>query len=287
MKKFLITLLILIIAGGVVFYFGWIQIQVPAEGYVVFFSKTNGYDDRIIKPGEFVWRWQRLIPKNVTLYTFEPEPEESTVTVTGTLPSGSFYSRYLEGDPEFSWEADIFLRYSLKPESLPALVRDNHITPETLPDYFKTVRQKVEAFAFPRIVNHINTAGSSGTIYGDITRMEEQLSESLAASFPHLDFFDIHLVSFDFPDMELYGKGKQYYNQITDLEQRIRREEISNAAAEEAERNRGLSLLKEYGKVLTDYPVLMDYLELKGDFSGITSAENSRALPVLPEAEEQ
>ena len=90
----------------------------------------------------------------------------------------------------------------------------------------------------------------------------------------------------DIPDLELYQKGKRNYQQISSLEQRVRSEEISAAAEEEAEKSRALSLLKEYGKVLSEYPVLMDYLEMTGSFEGL-AAPRTDGLPALPETGEE
>jgi hypothetical protein len=57
MKKFIFLFIILLIAGGCAFFFGWIQILIPAETYAVAFTKTGGFDDEVIEPGKFVWRW--------------------------------------------------------------------------------------------------------------------------------------------------------------------------------------------------------------------------------------
>jgi hypothetical protein len=77
MKAFLITLIILVVLAGAAFYFGWLQILLPAENYAVIFTKTGGYDETVVRPGEFSWRWQRLIPTNMTVYTFDLHPRSA------------------------------------------------------------------------------------------------------------------------------------------------------------------------------------------------------------------
>ena len=219
MKKFLITLLFLIIAGGVVFYFGWVQIQIPAEGYAVFFSKTNGYDEDVIEPGKFVWRWQRLIPTNVKMHIFEPEIHEHTVTVEGELPSGALYADFLRGDPDFSWQTKIFIRFTINPESLPELVQNEHVQPEELSAYYDSVYEKTESYVYPRVLSYLNKADNSGEITTDVTGLEEILYDALSDSFPSIDFVDIHIASLEMPDLDLYLKGKRNYQQISSLEQ--------------------------------------------------------------------
>ena len=173
MKKFFITLLFLIIAGGVVFYFGWIQIQIPAEGYGVFFSKTNGYEDDVIQPGEFVWRWQRLIPTNVTIHVFQPEVKEHTVTVKGELPSGPLYAEFLRGEPDFSWQSEIYTRFTINPESLPSLVKNESITAENLSGYYNSVYNKTESYVYPRLLDYLGGTEASGALLTDLTELEK------------------------------------------------------------------------------------------------------------------
>ncbi len=265
MKKFLITLLILIIAGGVVFYFGWVQIQIPPEGYAVFFSKTHGYDENIILPGEFVWKWQRLIPTNVTLHVFSPEIQETTVSVKGELASGSFYAQYLQGSPDFSWEVEIYLRYTLKPESLPRLVRDEHVTSDSLQDYYKTLHKKVEGYIYPQVHESL-----TNTNFADL---EENLTVSLSQSFPTIEFIDVYVVQAALPDMKLYEEGKNYYLEMVDLENKLKQAETEKTTVEDLKKNLSLNVLREYGEILSDYPVLMEYLELKGSFTDLTIPE--------------
>ena len=40
MKKALVTLIILLVLGGVVFYFGWVQIRLPADACAVIFTSS-------------------------------------------------------------------------------------------------------------------------------------------------------------------------------------------------------------------------------------------------------
>lgn len=277
MKKFFITLLILIIAGGVVFYFGWVQIQVPAEGYAVIFSKTHGYDEKVIKPGDFTWRWQRLIPTNVKLHVFEPEIHETTVSVNGTLPSGALYAKYLKGAPDFSWEIEVYLRSTLRPEELPSLLREEHISEDNISDYFDSVSKKVKGTITPRVRDYLGGSGPTRNALADFTDLEETLRGALSNSFPAVDFMEVHISSVDVPDFDLYRKGKDHYLEMVEVENRIRREETERAAAEDVTKNRDLTILKEYGKILSDYPILMDYLELKGSFSELSASEVSKA----------
>ena len=53
MKKFLISLFILIIFSAVVFFFGWTQYRVKPEEFGVVISKTDGIDETPVENGKF------------------------------------------------------------------------------------------------------------------------------------------------------------------------------------------------------------------------------------------
>ena len=71
MKKFFLSLFIIILFAGAVFFIGWGQFAVPAGSYGVMVSKTSGISEKTIVPGEFCWFWERLLPTNVSMRTFQ------------------------------------------------------------------------------------------------------------------------------------------------------------------------------------------------------------------------
>ncbi len=68
--KFFIWLIVLLAISGTVFFFGWLQFSVPAGSYGVMLSKSGGYYNEVITPGEFSWRWERLVPTNSEILIF-------------------------------------------------------------------------------------------------------------------------------------------------------------------------------------------------------------------------
>jgi hypothetical protein len=270
MKKFFITLLFLIIAGGVVFFFGWISIQIPPESYAVISSKTGGYEDEVITPGEFAWRWERLIPTNVKIHVFSPQPKASTVTVSGALPSSDLYAQYLQGSPNFEWEIILYASYRINPESLPELLTEEKIDSGSIDSLYTGIKEKIRGFVYPYINDFFREAGTSGASIPSFTDLKEILAARLQENFSHVLFDDIHVQSSTIPDMSLYREGKDNYLELTETENKIRLEELKKATAEGVTEASRIDILREYGKLLTDYPVLLDFLELKGSFNELT-----------------
>ena len=89
--RFFLTLLILLGACGTAFWFGLLSIDLEEGEYGVVYTKLKGYEDQAIKSGDFIWRWEALIPTNLTLHTFTLEPRVVALKSSGTLPSGDYY----------------------------------------------------------------------------------------------------------------------------------------------------------------------------------------------------
>jgi hypothetical protein len=152
MKKFLISLFILIILGGAGFFFGWAQMPVPPGAYGVLRSKTHGVDETLIREGEFRWIWYKLIPTNTETLVFTLKPVSWPFKVQGSLPSGNTDAAAAGVDADFSYELSGTLFFSIKPELLPALVDNNGIGDQGgLEEYENKLAQALEAFVVRRV----------------------------------------------------------------------------------------------------------------------------------------
>ncbi|WP_253677173.1 hypothetical protein [Treponema sp. OMZ 788] len=152
MKKrtsFLIWFFILIILGGTAFFFGWMQFSVPAGSYGVMLSKSGGYHDKLVIPGEFMWRWERLVPTNSKILTFNLSPIEVEYKSDGQLPSADKFSVVMEQKHDFTWKLGIRVSASVRPESLIPLVKNASIkTQSGLDDFVENkVREGAEKAA--------------------------------------------------------------------------------------------------------------------------------------------
>ena len=67
MKRLLVALFVLVVIAAAVFFFGWVQFQIPPDAHGVIFTKTNGWEEEVVDPGTFVWRWQSLADESHAL----------------------------------------------------------------------------------------------------------------------------------------------------------------------------------------------------------------------------
>jgi hypothetical protein len=268
MKAFLIILVILVILAGVVFYFGWVQIHLPAEHYAVVFTKTGGYDKEVIRPGEFSWRWERLIPTNMTLYIFDLHPWSKKVSFQGSLPSADLYSSILPENPDFSYRGEVDVTFTIAPKSLPALVAEKKLLPDQLEDYYSDQAQALSNSVL-QILKGMDADPA------DTVALNRRVERELASAAPDLEISNLNVQVKHLPDMDLYELAQSSYQDLVQTRDRSRAEAVARLAEEQvraenarAREKADLEALREYGELLNEYPILLKAMavqKLSGD----------------------
>jgi hypothetical protein len=268
MKKFLVTLLLLIILGSAAFFYGWAQFSVPPGFYGVVFSKTHGVDSEPVREGEFRWIWYKLIPTNVKIAVFKLENLKFPIEFNSALPSGNNYASFAGlSNADFSWDLRGEISFSLDPESLVQLTSSLNITDqEELDAFFNDTAKYIEILI-------LRTLSSSDT---DNMRIENILSgnrdiemeREIAAHFPEIRDFSLRIQSAKYPDFILYRQIRQLYEEFMESQ----REYISTAFGRRAESHIESRLhfeeLERYGELLTKYPILLEYMAMERNSGG-------------------
>ena len=116
MKKAILIFILLVIAAGVVLYFGWVNVK---PGYfVIAHSTLTGTVEYPLESGKIHWLWQKLIPKSFHLYTIEREPVSLSFTTTHSLPGSEQLAEF--GKFDLTIRTDI--QYSIEYEAARKLI---------------------------------------------------------------------------------------------------------------------------------------------------------------------
>ena len=266
----LISILLLLGVAGVIFVAGWIQILLPPATYGVLFSKTGGFDPRVMAPGVFVWRWERVIPNNVTLFLFEVQPHSIETRLSGELPSAEAVASMLPGAAgaaDFRYRATVSVTFAVRPEALPALVSGAGLTPEDLNHW-----TEMKGTAMGRAALELLQRRAQATALTDLAALEAEILDPLAAGFPKLQVMGVRFSDLHLPDIEVYERGRRAYLELMDAQYEARRAAVIDLAqererglADQEARRAALQVLREYGVVLQEYPVLIQFLALQND----------------------
>ncbi len=264
--RFFLTLIILLAAGGFVFYRGWIQWEIPEGHSAAVFTKTGGWDSRTYRAGEFSWRWERIFPTNMTLYLLPDSRRILNFTHRGTLPSGKVYAQAVSRIEDFSYAYELSLVYRIQGDKIPGLLSRGELeTPEAQDKGWpaSSVVPVETASWYERYDQLIQaeTAQLKPPEEGS-PPIGEQLRKKLEERFPALHFESITLLNRTVPDYDLYQEAKEItLKGLRSRENRLFAAETQRRL-EEQEREERIDILRRYGEVFSEYPVLLDYFEM-------------------------
>ncbi|MDR0908489.1 MAG: hypothetical protein LBM77_01870 [Spirochaetaceae bacterium] len=265
-SKFLIWLIILILLGGTVFYFGWVQLKVPPGSVGVVRSKTHGINTELVREGRFCWLWYALIPTNVNLSIFTPDVQQKSININGMLPSGDIYRNFIGTEASnnaFSYKIDGSISFSVRPDAIPLLMEERNIENQAaLEQYEASLSQDIISFIQQEV---FASAGNSASLQ---KLMQNEADSSLLGAvikqFPLIENVSLTLNTVQYPDFALYDSARGLYQEYLALQSSQMNADIENAAQRRVQLQTRISELAQYGELLQKYPVLLDYLRLEG-----------------------
>jgi len=264
MKKFLITLLFLVIIGGVAFFFGWAQFSVPPGQYGVINSKTHGFDPDVVRSGEFRWVWYKLIPTNVHIAVFSLEQTKFPIDFNSSLPSGDTYSNFAGiTNADFSWNLRGEISFGINPDMLASIAAQHNLTgQEALDEYLLNIAKDIEVIILRALSSDSESERIEKVMSGNPDALMEQ---EINARFPEIRDFSFTINSAKYPDFILYRQIRQLYEEFLVRQ----REYVTAAFGRRAENHIETQLhfgeLERYGELLTKYPVLLEYLAMQNN----------------------
>lgn len=227
MKKsifwFIFKLTILAIIAGAIFFVGYVQFKVPLGKYGVMLSKSSGYYEKLISHDEFTWRWERLIPTNAIILTFDLSPILMEENFDGMLENGERYAKVLAQGAVFSWKASIRLKVNIEHDKLIEIIKANNIKDQD--ELNSYIREHVESLmnnAIEEAVAFYQEQSNEYTIENFKARCKNYFEEK-ASSLVKLDVVSFQ---FDSPDFATYSIARETYIENANIKKAIMEEKI-------------------------------------------------------------
>lgn len=270
MRRFFANLIVLVVAAAAVFFVGWVQFAVKPGNCAVMVSKTGGVHEKPVLGGVFTWRWERLLPTNLSLRMFETAPYESRKTVSGELPSAEMYAAQLSQKADFSYRIDMKIQLSVQPQQMVALVRERDLKgQEELESYLE-----VKADLAARAVAEYLLAGREGLLGDPLALSGDELAAVATANrsdFNGFSLVGVDIVSASLPDLGLYMLARESFINYQARFDAEKEEKLSMQVKEHIEQDRILTQLEVLGSLLQKYPQL-DELSKNGDITSLLNA---------------
>ncbi len=270
MKKLLLIVFIFLILGGTIFYFGWIQLRIDKDEYGIVFTKVRGYREKALVPGKFSWSAAALIPKNIEITTLPAAPRTVFISSRQDLPSKAEYGSVVAGSADFSYSVKFYVSFALKSDYAVVLVRDKGFTAETVESWYAVMEEAIESAAMKEIRIFFDNTGASPSSVFLSEADEKKLRTRVQAHFDQIYISDLDFISISLPDLELYETAKVYYLELTAVKNSSLQKEMIETAKQRAENEVQIDLLKRYGSLFEEFPILIDYIKADPDLKSLS-----------------
>ena len=261
MKKFIFWFVFFIIITAVVLFFGWVR--VPENSVALGFSTITGYDNTLMESGRLNWRWQKLIPKCYVLKIYPLKTVSTEVSVVQTLPSGDLYASEMPGKPDFSFAVKYAVSYKIKEDSLYNLATSGMISDGGLETFYDKVKELIRNGASALLVEEMAKA-IDGNAFSQ-KDLENGVKARIGGQLSDVEIISFETVEANFPDIELYKKAKARYLEILKKQQELSARQEKEMAGFNNKIDNQIDLLKKYGDLLTQYPILIEYFKSKNE----------------------
>lgn len=262
-RKLIIVTLIVLTCAAAVFFFGWTQFSVPAGKYGVMLSKSGGYYPQAIMPGNFTWRWERIVPTNAQILVFDLTPRQVNYTADGLLPSADLYSKVLNTKDDFSWSFGMEALVTLKPGQLVSIVEKNTIqTQEALESYIDShIQAMLQTIMYRYVSELIDNPYEYQQIKTDYHILSEKIKGELAKTAGQ-DFSveAVTLTKLTIPDIHTYKIAEQAYNTYEQQREMLLAETAAKEAQYSASEQFQIDRLTKWGDFLAKYPHIIELI---------------------------
>ncbi len=251
-------------AAAAVFFVGWVQIRVPRGSHALLVSKTSGWDEALRSPGTFLWRWEALLPTNLSVYAYKVASVSKAFSASGSLPDADLYASFLNEKPSFSYAVSGKISASPSVERLPVLVRSRSLlTQASLDSWLETETARAGSRVADLIASAAGDVEFEAVLKKGGEALEKDLLARLKPEFPDLVLESVAFESSRFPDFALYAEARRLYVKYigtkADAMSPVMKEIAESAARDQYERES----LAKYGELLAKYPILVDFLAVR------------------------
>lgn len=272
-KKFFANIVILAIFAAAVFYIGWITFLVKPGFCAVMSSKTSGIYEKPVMSGAMTWRWERLLPTNVTLETFDLAPFKSTQVVSGELPSSKFYKDFSSEKANFSYNIKLNFTMSISAEEILELYKNNKIrTNDDLLEYYENRAKLAASFVSKSLFDNHNEYLIKPTALS-----EEEILKILMSNkneFKGIAFSSVEVSDSVLPDIDVYYSARKAYEEYLSTLKSKMEDKASRQAENILEQDKLASQFEKIGEVMKKYPNLQDLFK-NSDAASVLNAVNS------------
>lgn len=263
MKKILTLFILLIIAAGVGFYFGWVKIEPGTFG--IAHSTITGTFEFPLESGNLYWFWQKLVPKTFHVYPISKEPYRIEFETSTALPK----SEDLTDFGKFILTVNIKVQYKLNFESAKELFNNGLlINFQTLfnDELISLAEERTSAFIVEGMTRYTYSARTFDYTVLDDMKTELETNILRHSAKYKLEDVTLSIIYIQIPQIDIYVEAlKKYYLFMENLYSLKEEELVKESDLQKKRQEEDLELyrLEKYGELISQYPDLLKYFYIQ------------------------
>lgn len=250
----IILILILAAFAAFILYLGWEQRELDESSYGVVYTKTSGWKTDVYTTDTFAWSFEKVIPENYNMHIFTIKSNSFGYTHNEELPSAELYANFSSiKSSDFNYQYTLTASYSFNPQYLVSMTEDGSITAENFQKWLDTRTEEIQ--------NILRSYIRERVINSELITLEGACHTYISEQYPYLSFSNIS-INLHKPDMVLYNRARNRYLQNMEIETNAEEEYLLERLRQQNSENLKLDLLRKYGEVFTEYPIMIEYLKI-------------------------
>jgi hypothetical protein len=173
------------------------------------------------------------------------------------------YAEGLPEKPDFTYAISLEVTYRVSPVALPRLVTEEQLSPDGLESWYDGVAGQIGQRTMSLVKQLFQNPADVASADEAWSAVEDAVVSGLQESFSYLDFVQIVPEEVRVPDLDLYREAKRLYMGLLDTRRDSMAAAIQRQAEERVQDMTRIELLEQYGELLTEYPVLLQYLQVE------------------------
>jgi len=263
MKKAIFIFILLVIAAGVVLYFGWVNIKPGFFG--IAHSTLTGTVEYPLESGKIHWLWQKLIPKSFHLYVVERKPIIQSFTTTHSLPGSEQLAEF--GKFDLTLQTDI--QYSIEYDAALKLI-ENGLYEEFEDHFTQLVSTRVDEAVTGFVLDNMTRYSQydQEISYSMLGRLEKSIDGSITDIVRDNALVDASwsITYIEIPQIELYNDALERYFSHLETVYRFKEEELDRESENLAlmnEHDLEIDRWEKYGELIQKYPDLLKFFYIE------------------------
>ena len=263
MKTVIIIFILLIIAAGAVFYFGWIKIEPDFFGLA--HSTISGTVNFPLESGNLYWLWQKLIPKTFYLYLIEKEPYTVDTGVAASLPK----SESLKDFGNFVLKMKVNVQYKIDFAAAKKLLENGLLT--DFKEFYKNeisslANEMVSAFIIEGMTRYAYSARLFD--YKVLDDLKDELVGNVMeySRLYSLKNVKVSITFSEIPQIDVYVEALKRYSAYMESLYALKEEGIlkeSEYLKRQMDEDLEFERLRRYGELISQYPHLLKYFYIQ------------------------